>query len=364
MSGQASDFFSTHTAEILEAWKAEVGPDADTPTRTSRAFINAILVALTADDLRPLTAYYELDPSKVAGMDHRLNQAILHILALYRTVDKVAEADGMEPAARLELAISTVDELGHVKRRLVNETMMTLVEQFSANSNASMARGTSLSITMHELRRPLTILNSYSQLLSSGMLGTLPESATVAIEGISSSTEMMVRLVNALSELSRLEDPDDRLIMELLTLDEVVTGAVEPLLTEAEFRDTVIEKEIEKDVSIRGDRRRLLLALTNVLSNALKHSPPSGVVHVRAWQNDEHAHFMVRDQGPGFPPEDAAHLFDKYFRSTAERHRKIPGSGLGLYIVRTIARRHGGDVTARSKPGEGAEFEIILPLGG
>jgi two-component system sensor histidine kinase BaeS len=246
---------------------------------------------------------------------------------------------------------------------LVNATMGSLVEQLSSASSASTARGTSLSITMHELRRPLTILNSYSQLLSSGMLGTLPESAMVAIEGISSSTEMMVRLVSALSELSRLEDPDDKLTTETLSLQEVVTGAVEPLQTEAEFRDTVIEQDVEAGVSLAGDKRRLLLALTNVLSNALKHSPPSGVVTVRAWQDEAGAHFLVRDQGPGFPPEDAHHLFDKYFRSTAERHRKIPGSGLGLYIVRTIAQRHGGDVTARSEPGQGAEFEIIIPVG-
>ena len=71
---------------------------------------------------------------------------------------------------------------------------------------------------------------------------------------------------------------------------------------------------------------------------------------------------MVRDHGSGFPPEDGPHLFDKYFRSVAERQRKVPGSGLGLYIVRTVAERHGGTVAARTVPGNGAEFEMIIPV--
>jgi signal transduction histidine kinase len=82
---------------------------------------------------------------------------------------------------------------------------------------------------------------------------------------------------------------------------------------------------------------------------------------LRAWIDNAGAHFLIRDQGPGFPSEDAPHLFEKYFRSTAERHRKIPGSGLGLYIVKTVAQRHGGDVVARSEAGQGAEFEVVIP---
>ena len=72
--------------------------------------------------------------------------------------------------------------------------------------------------------------------------------------------------------------------------------------------------------------------------------------------------FTVRDHGAGFPVADTGHLFDKYFRSVAERQRKVPGSGLGLYIVRTVAERHGGTVAARSVPGSGAEFDMTIPL--
>jgi two-component system sensor histidine kinase VicK len=216
---------------------------------------------------------------------------------------------------------------------------------------------------MHELRRPLTILNSYGQLLSTGMLGQMPDTATVAIDGITASTEMMVRMVNALAELSRLEDPDDKLTMEPIGLADLVSGGIETVAMEAKLRACAVVQEVAGDVTFRGDRRRLTLALTNILGNAVKHSPDGSTITVRGWEQDEQVHIAVRDQGPGFAPEDADRLFDKYYRSAAERHRKVPGSGLGLYIVRTVAERHGGSVAARSEPGKGAEFEMVIPKG-
>ena len=360
MTGLTSDFLSTHSARIQELLRSQVDLVLS-DDRGPRDFINAVLVALTADDLRPLTAYYELEPGKSAIFGQRLDNALSHLLELNKALDTAARDDNMDAAARLELALSAAEDLDGIRRRLVKITTHTLTDQLNSTRTASSARGSSLSITMHELRRPLTILNSYGQLLSSGMLGDLPESATVAIEGITSSTEMMVRLVNALSELSRLEDPDDALSIESMTLADVVSSAVDPMQTEARFREAVIDLDVQSDTSITGDRRRLTLALTNILSNALKHSPTEGVVKVRAFVDDDHAHFIVTDQGPGFPAEDGPHLFEKYFRSVAERHRQIPGSGLGLYIVKTIAQRHGGDVTARAEEGKGAEFEIFFP---
>ena len=238
-----------------------------------------------------------------------------------------------------------------------------LAQQISAMNTASSARGTSLSITMHELRRPLTILNSYGQLLSTGMLGQMPDTATVAIDGITASTEMMVRMVNALAELSRLEDPDDKLTIEPIGLADLISGGIETVTMEAKLRDLTVVQEVPSEITFRGDKRRLTLALTNVLGNAVKHSPDGSTITVRGWELDHQVHLAVRDQGPGFPPEDGDKLFEKYYRSVAERHRKVPGSGLGLYIVKTVAERHGGSATARSEPGKGAEFEISVPTG-
>jgi two-component system sensor histidine kinase BaeS len=238
----------------------------------------------------------------------------------------------------------------------------TLEHRLSSATSESSARGTSLSITMHELRRPLTILNSYGQLLSAGMLGELPETAIVAIEGITASTEMMVRMVNALAELTRLEDPDDHLALEVMDAEEVVAEAIEHVAMEAKLRESTITSECEHGLTVKGDRRRVILAITNLLGNAVKHGPMGSPIEVLAAREGESVRFTVRDHGTGFPVADTGHLFDKYFRSVAERQRKVPGSGLGLYIVRTVAERHGGTVAARSVPGSGAEFDMTIPL--
>jgi signal transduction histidine kinase len=364
MTGHFSNFLAAHAervADVMRRTGAEQEASGSTDgDRGPRQFINAVLLALTADDLRPLTAFFALGGEKPAGIGVRLEAALARLGALRRAAVAVA-AEELSAADQVALSAEAADETGLVGQRLAASVTSVLAGRLNAVTSSSSARGTSMSITMHELRRPLTILNSYGQLLSTGMLGQLPETAMVAIEGITASTEMMVRMVNAIAEVSRLEDPDDQLNFEVLSVDEVVTGAVDHVSMEAKLRDTVIETDVEPGVNIRGDRRRLTLALTNMVGNAVKHGPPGSTITVRAFGGDDGAHFLVRDQGQGFPNEDAGHLFDKYFRSVAERQRKVPGSGLGLFIVKTVALRHNGQVFARSAPGDGAEFEMIIP---
>ena len=348
MTGQLSDFLATHAARVADELQRS-GAEGGVP------LVDAVLVALTTDDVRPMLTHFDLNGERPPGIDGRLDLALASLAAVRRATVAVATEDA-EPDRRLEIATAAAEDLDSLGRRLIADVTGYL------SKRASMpAKGSSMSITMHELRRPLTILNSYGQLLSTGMLGQLPETAMVAIEGITASTEMMVRMVNAIAEVSRLEDPDDLLAFELISVDEVVTAAVEHVTMEAKLRDTVIESEVSGDATFRGDRRRLVLALTNMLGNAVKHGPPGSMITVRAWADDAGAHFLVKDRGPGFPEADADHLFDKYFRSVSERQRKVPGSGLGLFIVKTVAERHHGTVAARSTPGEGSEFEMIIP---
>ena len=364
MTGHLSDFLAANAERVADAMRRN-GAEHDVrldarADHGPRQFVNAVLVALTAEDLQPLVAFFDLDGDKHQGVDQRLEAALGHLASLRRCTVTLARSE-LRGEEQAQVSDAAADELATIGRRLAATVTAGLARRLSAASTSSTARGTSLSITMHELRRPLTILNSYGQLLSTGMLGQLPETAMVAVEGITASTEMMVRMVNAIAEVSRLEDPDDQLNVEVMSVDEIVTGAVDHVSMEAKLRDTVIASEVSEGVTVHGDRRRLTLALTNMVGNAVKHGPPGSTITVRAFGDDDGAHFVVRDQGQGFPAEDAGHLFDKYYRSIAERQRKVPGSGLGLFIVKTVAERHNGSVAARSLPGEGAEFEMIIP---
>jgi len=342
MTAEFSDFLAAHAGRVAE--------------QCSRRLVDAVLLALSADDLQPLATMYELArPDQLAS---RLETALRDVETVRRTALALAAEERLDPGSVASMAVAAGEEVGSLQRRLAVDAAATLERA----TRSAPDRAGSLSVTMHELRRPLTILNSYGQLLSTGVLGPLPEAAQVALEGITASTEMMVRMVGSLAELSRLEDPDDRMTMERLSAGEVVAAGVEPVILEARLRGTAIQTDAEPRVFLRGDRRRLALALTNLVGNALKHGPADSVVEVQAGRGPDGVRFSVRDHGRGFPEEDAPHLFDKYFRSVAERHRKVPGSGLGLYIVRTVAERHGGRVAARTVPGNGAEFEMIIPL--
>jgi two-component system OmpR family sensor kinase len=365
MTGQLADFLAAHSERVADLWAQLQGTAADGRTagtsRGPRHFLSAVLVALSADDLEPLLAFHRIDLEHAAELDQRLESALLHLAAVRPATAQAAREAGFDVAAQLSLAQDAAEEIGALSARLSSMVARHLAHQINGMTAVSSARGTSLSITIHELRRPLTILNSYGQLLATGMLGQIPETASVAIEGITASTEMMVRMVNALAELSRLEDPDDRLTLEPTSLVELVNGAVETVVMEAKLRDCTIEQETPDDVTLSADRRRLTLALTNIIGNAVKHSPNGGTIRVRGFEQDGDVHIVVRDEGAGFAPEEAEKLFEKYYRSQTERQRKVPGSGLGLYIVRTVAERHGGTVSARSEPGKGAEFEMVVP---
>src|SRR5581483_1982601 len=148
----------------------------------------------------------------------------------------------------------------------------------------------------------------------------------------------------ALAEVARLEDPEDRPVLQPLTVGDLLDDAVGEIVGEAQLRGVGIEATANAELPLVGDRRRLVLALTNLLSNAIKHAPAGSTISITALQDGDSVRLTVRDHGPGFPVQEAPRLFDKYYRSVVERESGIPGTGLGLFIVRTVAERHGASV--------------------
>jgi len=112
---------------------------------------------------------------------------------------------------------------------------------------------------------------------------------------------------------------------------------------------------------VPGDELRLRQVLANLLTNANRYTASDTPVHVRLLTDDTSATIEVADEGPGMEPEQAAHVFERFWRSDESRNRKRGGAGLGLAIVAAIADAHGGDATVQTAPGQGATFRIRLP---
>jgi len=200
----------------------------------------------------------------------------------------------------------------------------------------------------HELRTPLTSLRTNLEMLARGQPTDETERGVV-MRDLVLQTERMSTLVADLIDLAR--DEEAQLPVEDLRLDEVVDDAL--AFVRGRY-PTVRFSVASRPTTIHGVRSGISRAVTNLLDNAGKWSPPGGTVEVGVAESE----VTIRDHGPGIAPEDAAHVFDRFWRASNARH--LPGSGLGLSIVKDVAEKHGGSVTVEQAAGGGAQFRLRL----
>ena len=217
-----------------------------------------------------------------------------------------------------------------------------------------------LNLASHELRGPLVVARGYFSLLEDGSL--TPDQFLEVAPLVSSKLAQMEVLVRQLLETARLESDQLELTLEEMDLRQVLEDQVkilEPLLTDAHSLDVRIPDD---PIVVHGDRVRLGAVVLNLLDNAIKYSPAGGLVQVLLTSGGDHAFVSVRDQGLGVSLEDLDKLFTRFGRIDNPETRHIGGTGLGLYLSREIARRHGGDIMVDSEPGDGSRFTLSLPL--
>ena len=122
------------------------------------------------------------------------------------------------------------------------------------------------------------------------------------------------------------------------------------------------QRQPEGEAAALADRRRVVQVLGNLVRNALRHTPPGGLIAVRAERQDGRASVTVEDTGEGIPPDQLPHIFERFYRGDAARDRASGGAGLGLAIVRELVEAMGGYVAVESAPGEGSRFSFSLPV--
>ncbi|MDB5066994.1 MAG: hypothetical protein JWM18_3428 [Chloroflexi bacterium] len=352
--------------DLARAWPAELmaeGRIAPTvPAAEGERFVEAVAAAASGR-LEPLAALAGIDAAGRDSLPGRLDVVLSALEALRRSV-LALDRGGNGIAAD---ASATAAAFAAVGRRLATRAVAAAIEP-QAGAPAAEATPddpfatTPMGVTLHELRRPLTIVSSYGQLLAAGTLGELPDRAATAVTALCGATEAMLRLVQALSAVNRLEDPAELPAFRELEVAALVGAALDEVATDIQLGGVQPMLTLEDGLRVQGDEEWLVVALTNLVENAVKHSPQGGRVEIHARRDVGTVRITVRDHGPGFPAADIDRLFDKYFRSAAERVRGIAGTGLGLFIVRTVTDRHRGEVVARLPEDGGAEFELALPL--
>ena len=245
-------------------------------------------------------------------------------------------------------------------RRLAEQAQQQLEEQNERLRTIDENRNQFLAIVSHELRTPLTSIVSFIELIRGEAEGLTPEGLSF-LDIIERNADRLHRLVGDLLMLDRLEAGALPLELTEVSIPELVAEAVRSAEPGAVKQGVKLEGEATAGPPVQGDSRRLMQILDNLIANAVKFSHRRGRVRVSAtwrrgtWQID------VADSGIGIPAEDIDKLFKRFVRASNARTAGLPGSGLGLSVVKVLTEMHGGHVDVRSTLGRGSTFSVYLP---
>ena len=219
-----------------------------------------------------------------------------------------------------------------------------------------------ISLVSHELRTPLTSIRGYLELLLDGGAGELSDDQARFLAVVDRNSKRLMHLVGDLLFLAQIEAGKLALDLSEVDLNHVVAECVEAARPMADEKRITLHAAVEPIPRMVGDGERLGQVLDNLVSNALKFTDEGGSVSIRISSTDDEAVVEVEDNGFGIAPEEQAHLFDRFFRSTEVTERAIPGTGLGLTIAKAIVERHEGSIEVVSTQGEGTTMRVRLPM--
>jgi len=265
-----------------------------------------------------------------------------------RTALRITRADDL--SSRIPYRGPPNDEIGQLVVAF-NRTLGRLEALFDAQRRF-------VADVSHELRTPLTVIKGNVDLMR--RLKALDEEA---LAGIEAEIARLTRLVNDLLTLARAESGRLPLQIARLDLDALVLDVVGQMGVLAQQKGVRLRVGDFTPAAVCGDADRLKQVLVNILGNAIKYTPADGEVTVSLQTDAGHAWVHIADTGPGIPPEDKPHVFERFYRAEKSRTRDgSRGFGLGLSIAYWIVRNHGGDITLDSTLGEGTTFHVQLPL--
>jgi signal transduction histidine kinase len=258
-------------------------------------------------------------------------------------------------------ALERLRERERSARADAEQAQMLLALQNDRLVEADKLKDEFVALISHDLRTPLTSIIGYVELSLEDVQPPLDDERRGYLQIVSRSSERLLRLVDDLLFVARLQA--GRLILERSDLDlcTIAAQAAQEARPRAEAKHLELEFVGGSPVMIEGDKGRLFQLLDNLISNAIKFTPEGGRVEVRAVPTNGMAVLDVSDNGIGLGPDEAELVFDRFFRSSRVVAQQLPGTGLGLFIARAIVDAHAGTIAASTREGGGTTFHVELP---
>jgi two-component system sensor histidine kinase SenX3 len=211
----------------------------------------------------------------------------------------------------------------------------------------------------HELKTPIGALS----ILSEAVLGAAddPEAIAKFAARMQTESKRLSDLVQEIINLSRLQDGDPLKNAQDIELRDVIQEGIDQSQMRADSRNIEVILSVQNDCSIKGDRSQVLMAISNLIENAINYSPEKTRVAITLRSQNGLVEISVTDQGIGIPEKDLERIFERFYRVDPARSRLTGGTGLGLSIVKHVATNHGGDVSVWSVAGAGSTFTLRFP---
>ncbi|MFH1137516.1 MAG: ATP-binding protein [Pseudomonadota bacterium] len=240
---------------------------------------------------------------------------------------------------------------------------VTVLQDVTAQKRMDRMKSEFVTMVSHELKAPLAAIQQQLEVLLGGMAGPVNEKQTHFLSRAQTRADGLIRLINELLDLSRIEAGRIVSQQEPLDLAPVIRHVIEFVRPQVEAKGQVIDSSFPETLPlVSADPRNMDEVFINLINNAIKYSPEGGRIEVGADVAGDHLRIRISDTGFGIPKDDLPRIFDKFYRVKNDRTKTITGTGLGLPIAKGIVEAHLGEIKVESQVGQGTTFTIFLPL--
>ncbi|EHM8234179.1 TPA: cell wall metabolism sensor histidine kinase WalK [Listeria monocytogenes] len=360
--GELADSFNTLTKRVQEA---------QAMTEGERRKLSSVLAYMTdgviATDRRGKVILINTPAEKMLRVKHESanGRSIIDVLDIG---DTYQFEDLMEVDGSLTMDRSTLDKpyvlranFSVIQRETgFNNGVIAVLHDITDQEKVDQERRDFVSNVSHELRTPLTSMHSYLEALSDGAWED-KEIAPRFLEVTQNETERMIRLVNDLLKLSRMDGGREQLEKSFVNFTDFFNHIIDRF--EMMKKETIMfKRHIPREpVTIEIDEDKVMQVLDNIISNANKYSPDGGRISFYLKKFEDEIEVSIADEGLGVPDEDLANVFDRFFRVDKARSREMGGTGLGLAIAREVIEAHGGRIWAERNKTKGTIIKFTLP---